>query len=615
MKNKHFKSFGLLLSLISLSISSCSNNIDYSSVTSNSSILVSSDGTLISSIPQSSVSKIYVESRVLSKPNNTEIIDLKATYLTGDWMDFSINNSTGNDLIVTINNDVIEPNENNRYRYQVKNTDYSLIINVREDIVIISPVITFTPEEYSKYVTVQFLNEIKHNETTLIQFSKNTGYEITNIKINNNPTNYVTRLESDRLEFYIDNDLTELKIQITVAKSENANVQLVIESKGQDTYSITGNKNFYKINEQITFMITPAEYYKVDSVLLNGEEIDSTSSTSSITKTYSFTAKAVDVMTIVVNTSPKAPIIKGDILIYKNNIPSSINKVPGMLVLVTNARTKEKFQTLVDFTKGSKYILSIDKNNGQYTTDSYSIQLYIPDGTSSKAITIAQTINSLSFDNYIHNIAIPENADLTYFGEYTLPNSPFTINKSNKIIDDGNNVMISNLRKNVSVLFNIKYTGKIVDGDNVIHNFNSNTQAQSDFSFTFSLKDAYYNRSNYLLKFYHNRVNGNYYLTHNLQQDEGTADVILSDKFIKALQTGNLTLEFTRTYENNKYVYNLYYYLKGESKNENDKLISISRDTTVTFIGSELEYDDSFPNIENKGEFEISSYKIYCQDV
>lgn len=614
MKNKHFKSFGLLLSLISLSISSCSNNIDTSS-TSNSSILVSSNGTLISSIPQSSVSKIYVESRVLSKPNNTEIIDLKATYLTGDWMDFSINNSTGYDLIVTINNEVIEPNENNRYRYQVKNTDYSLIINVKEDIVVITPEITFTPDEYSKFVTVQFLNEIKHNETTLIQFSKNTGYEITNIKINNNPTNYVTRLESDRLEFYIDNDLTELKIQITVAKSENANVQLVIDSKGQDTYSITGNKNFYKINEQITFMITPVDYYKVDSVLLNGEEIDSTSSSSSITKTYSFTAKAVDVMTIVVNTSPKAPIIKGDILIYKNNIPSSINKVPGMFVLIINTRTKEKFQTLVDFTKGSKYILSIDSNNGQYTTDNYSIQLYIPDGTSSKAVTIAQTINGLSFDNFIHNIAIPENADLTYFGEYTLPNQPFTITKTNKVIDDGNNVMISNLRKNVSVLFNIKYTGKIVDGDDVIHNFNSNTQAQSDFSFTFSLKDAYYNRSNYLLKFYHNRVNGNYYLTHNLQQDEGTADVILSDKFIKALQTGNLTLEFTRTYENNKFVYNLYYYLKSESKNENDKLISISRDSTVTFIGSELEYDDSFPSNENKGNFEISSYKIYCQDI
>lgn len=614
MKNKQFKSFGLLLSLISLSISSCSSNIDTSSSTNNSSILVSSDGTFISSIPQSSISKIYVESKVLSKPNNTEIIDLKATYLTGDWMDFSINNSTGHDLIVTINNEVIEPNENNRYRYQVKNSDYSLIINVKEDIVVITPEITFTPEEYSKFVTVQFLNEIKHNETTLIQFSKNTGYEITNIKINNNPTNYVTRLESDRLEFYIDNDLIELKIQITVAKSENANVQLVIDSKGQDTYSITGNKNFYKINEQITFIITPAEYYKVDSVLLNGEKIDSTSSSSSSTKTYSFTAKAVDVMTIVVNTSPKAPIIKGDIMIYKNNIPSSINKVPGMFVRITNTRTQQSFQTLIDFTKGSKYILYIDNNNGQYTTDSYSVQLYIPDGISAKPVTIAQTINGLSFDNFIHNIAIPENVDLTYFGEYTLPYK-YTITKSNKVIDDGNNVMISNLRENVSVSFNIKYTGKIVDGDNVIHNFNSNTQAQSDFSFTFTLKDAYYNKSNYLLKFYHNRVNGNYYLTHNLQQDEGTADVVLNDNFIKALQAGNLTLEFTRTYENNKYVYNLYYYLKGESKNENDKLISISRDTTVTFIGSELEYDDSFPSEENKGNFEISSYKIYCQDV
>lgn len=614
MKNKHFNSFGLLLSIISLSISSCSNATEIPSSTSNSSILVSSDGTFISSIPQSSVSKVYVESRVLSKPNNTEIIDLKATYLTGDWMDFSINNSTGHELIVTINNEVIEPNENNRYRYQVKNNDYSLIINVKEDITIISPVVKFTPEVYSSYVNVQFLNEIKHNETALIQFSKTPGYEITNIKINNYLTNYVTRLESDRLSLPIDNDLTELIIEITVTKSENANIRLEIDSQSQDTYSIIGKKDYYKINEQVQFTITPNDYYKIDSVTLNGEILNSTSPTSSDSKLYSFIVKPVEIMTLVIKTSPKMPIVKGNIIMYKNNVPTAINKVPGMYVLITNERTNQKFTSLVDFSKGSSFITAIDNNNGQYSQDSYSIQLYIPNGLSSTSVTVEQPGLHFSTNDYSFLITIPDNTDLTYFGEYPLT-SPIRITKSNKVIDDGNNVMISSERKNVKVSFDIKYTGKIVNGDSVIHNFGSNTQTQRDFSFTFSLKDGYYYRNDYLLTFYHNRANGNYYLTHKLQQDEGTVDVLINDTFIKALQTGDLSLEFTRTYENNKYVYNLYYYVKGQQRDDNNKLFSITRDTTVTFIGSELEYEDSFPGLENKGDFEISSYKIYCQDV
>ncbi len=624
MKTKNSKkSLTLFIPAVTMALSSCNKNSTPASLSTTPSSVQSST-TSYSSSKQS----IWYEVKILSKPGKTDVVDLRDVYKVGEEMNFSINNMTGHNLIVKINNIIIEPDVNLRYKYIVAENDQVLVITITEDIKKIVPVFNYTPADLAKYVSVRFLDESKESfspgDSLYLRFSKSEGYSFKTIKLNGE--DITQQIVNDIFYYLIPSDVTQLVFDIVVSYDQST-IKLNIESNDASSFIITNYKNYYQANEQANIKITPKDYYKIENIKLNGTIINpSDDSSTSETKIYSFKIpSASPEITLTISSIPKQPIIRGDIFSYNESskITSSLDKIPGMKVQILDM-TDGSYQTTTDviFDSGaSSYIVPINNDNGAYYTNhNYTIKLLIPDGSSLKEVQANNGVKvGLDNSKYIQNIIIPSTTDLTFTGECDLPTLPITLKKgeSSKIVDNGNNVVIAATKKNVSISYKLQYTGKLVDDNgNVITEFNTLlSSSEIDFDYQFSLSDYKSNTNNYYFRIYHNSTDKQYYVTHNLQN--GYTNIRpLTSQYIKALCNGKLIITFNRTIKDGSYFYNCT--LKIEDKeSETNNLQGFTRSVTsspATFIGSKMEASNLFQDDINKGDFIISSYHISCSD-
>lgn len=623
MKTKNSKkSLTLFIPAVTMALSSCNKNNTPTSLSTTSSTTQSST-TSYSSSKQS----IWYEVKILSKPSKTDIVDLRDVYKVGDEMNFSINNMTGHNLIVKINNTIIEPDINLRYKYIVAENDQILVITITENIKKLVPVFNYSPADLAKYVSVKSFDESKESfspgDSLYLRFSKSEGYSFKTIKLNGE--DITQQIANDIFYYLIPSDVTQLVFDIVVSYDQST-IKLNIESNDASSFIITNYKNYYQANEQANIKITPKDYYKIENIKLNGAIINpSDDSSTSETKIYSFKIpSASPEITLTISSIPKQPIIRGDILSYNESskITSSLDKIPGMKVQILDM-TDGSYQTTTDviFDSGaSSYIVPINNDNGAYYTNhNYTIKLLIPDGSSLKEVQANNGVKvGLDNSKYIQNIIIPSTTDLTFTGECDLPTLPITLKKgeSSKIVDNGNNVVIAATKKNVSIAYKLQYTGKLVDNGNVITEFNTLlSSSETDFDYQFSLSDYKSNTSNYYFRIYHNSKDKQYYVTHNLQN--GYTNIRpLTSQYIKALCNGKLIITFNRIIKDGSYFYNCT--LKIEDKeSETNKLQEFTRSVTsspATFIGSKMEASNLFQDDINKGDFIISSYHISCSD-
>ena len=626
---KKIKNLAFFIPTVTAILSSCSKSVDISSTNSSTSINSSTTISVDNSSSSSDSSRVntWIEAKVITKPTNTEVVDLKDVYRVGDTLDFSINNQTGNELIVKINDTIVLPNSNNRYSYVVKDTDESLMIKISENIVIIKPQFNYYPAEYAKCVSVKFLagnaEQVLQNDELLLSFSKQAGYSFKSIKING--VEQLLKLSNDMLSYRVADDATELIFDIEVSYDQTT-VKFNVTSNDANNYVISGYKSYYQANEKVTLTVTPKEYYTINTVTLNDTPIDGSSiSADSQAKVYTFNMpSAYSEVTLNINIKPKSPIVRGDILLANETtgVPTAVSKVPGMKVQCIDNNLDNAIIETTDVicqNNATSYIISLnaDDDNQYLTTHKYTLKVLIPDGNSYKTIA---TLNNLSFSetNYSQSIVLTSGTDLSFTGEYDLPILPVTLNKneSSKDLDNGNNVMISSKKNNVSVSMIMQYTGKLFSDDNtLITSFDDKTSDKtSDLEIKLVLKDSA-NKENYNFSIFHNKTTGKYYATHNLTNLMD--DTEISESFIKALVDGKLKVTISRVFSSdisgtNTYTYSAKLNIVGSS--EEIELTTFTRSSASTYIGSTIEMTNLFNNDENKGDLIISTYHISCND-
>ena len=625
-KNKKLIKLSVLLQAAMMVSCKTTNNMDS---VSNSSIVVTSSGQIISS-PESSIPNKWIDCKVIEIPELAEPVGLKELYRVGDTISFSVNNATGFSLIVTINDKVLLSDKNGMYNYTIPIESNTLIIRIKEDKVNIQPEIICYPEEYREKVSVSYDNKsLTPNSSVTFTFSKDTAYSIEKVLLNG----VKIKLNNDSYFYIIPEEERKLKLEIYLIKEPDI-ISLNIDSNEplSKNYTISGNKKTYTVNEKAVINVKPDDFYMIEKVLLNGEILSPSKTTTDLGNTYEFiiTATSSSESTFYIYTKPKKPIIRGKVSIIEKegdtlgSTLDSSRRIPGLHLKLIDTTINSVIcdKINIDFDNGGSFISYVNEYNNNYYSDHlYSLELYKPEGDTYEFV---YSLNGITLDyddsKYVISFIIPfiegKKVDLSYIGEKSLPNVPLTVEKNErtKTIDDGNQVMLYEKRNSITVITTLKYDGRIVDdNDEVIKTFSS-TPSKIDFKFSMILEDFLKKQSDYTITIHHDKELSKYIVNQYLP-DNQTADSDVDDIYIKALKEGTLQFIFNRTYNPNEtlaYTYNGALAIKNTSYRFN--LPTMRSKKSVTYIGSRFETDNTFTDDVNKGSFTVLEYKVNCQD-
>ena len=243
---------------------------------------------------------ISLETAVTVTPEGSaEVSGYELSYGIDDAVTFTVTANAGYEITgVTVNGYDVTASDN-VYSYTVKDTDSAVEIVVET---------SKKQLTVSKTVTNATLGGLKESYTfgENVQFTvtPETGYEVTEVKVNDN----VIEAVEGAYSYTVLPEDTQINVTVTTQI-----IALTPELDEGDGAAVNGLEESYNIGNTVTFTISTEEYVTVDSVTVNGDVVAEQDGT------YSYVIKESDrKLTIAVATTRHATVYDGKGELIKN---------------------------------------------------------------------------------------------------------------------------------------------------------------------------------------------------------------------------------------------------------------------------------------------------------
>lgn len=243
---------------------------------------------------------ISLETSVTVTPEGSAVVEgYELAYGIDDVVTFTVKANAGYEMTrVTVNGYEVTASDN-VYSYTVKDTDSAVEIVVET---------SKKQLTVSKTVTNATLGGLKESytfgETVQFTVTPETGYEVTEIKVNDN----VIEAVEGAYSYTVLPEDTQINVTVTTQL-----IALTPELDEGDGATVVGLEESYNIGETVTFTLTTEEYVTVDSVTVNGDPVTEQDGT------YSYVIKESDrELTIAVTTTRHATVYDGKGELIKN---------------------------------------------------------------------------------------------------------------------------------------------------------------------------------------------------------------------------------------------------------------------------------------------------------
>ena len=236
---------------------------------------------------------ISLETSVTVTPEGSAVVEgYELAYGIDDVVTFTVKANAGYEMTrVTVNGYEVTASDN-VYSYTVKDTDSAVEIVVET---------SKKQLTVSKTVTNATLGGLKESytfgETVQFTVTPETGYEVTEIKVNDN----VIEAVEGAYSYTVLPEDTQINVTVTTQL-----IALTPELDEGDGATVVGLEESYNIGNTVTFTITTEEYVTVDSVMVNGDSVTEQDGT------YTYVVKDSDrQLTITVSTTRLATVYDG----------------------------------------------------------------------------------------------------------------------------------------------------------------------------------------------------------------------------------------------------------------------------------------------------------------
>lgn len=243
---------------------------------------------------------ISLETSVTVTPEGSAVVEgYELAYGIDDVVTFTVKANAGYEMTrVTVNGYEVTASDN-VYSYTVKDTDSAVEIVVET---------SKKQLTVSKTVTNATLGGLKESytfgETVQFTVTPETGYEVTEVKVNDN----VIEAVEGAYSYTVLPEDTQINVTVTTQL-----IALTPELDEGDGAAVNGLKESYNIGNTVTFTISTEEYVTVDSVTVNGDSVTAQEGT------YSYVIKESDrELTIAVTTTRHATVYDGKGELIKN---------------------------------------------------------------------------------------------------------------------------------------------------------------------------------------------------------------------------------------------------------------------------------------------------------